>query len=76
MIHPREIFNEDIKVSASSIVLIHNHPSSSLLPSTEDIVMTNKIKQSGTMLGIPLLDHIITDGNDYYSFYEEEVKNR
>ena len=38
--------------------------------------MTNKIKQSGTMLGIPLLDHIITDGNDYYSFYEEEVKNR
>lgn len=76
MIHPREIFNEAIKVSASSIVLIHNHPSSSLLPSTEDIVMTNKIKQSGTMLGIPLLDHIITDGNDYYSFYEEEVKNR
>lgn len=71
IIHPREIFNEAIKVHASSVVLIHNHPSNEIIPSKEDIAITNKIKESGDLLGIPLIDHLITNGREYYSFYDK-----
>lgn len=74
IIHPREIFNEAIKLSASSIILIHNHPSDDIFPSNEDISITNKIKETGEIIGIPLLDHLITNGKEYYSFYDEYYK--
>lgn len=74
IVHPRDIFNEAIKVSASSLIIIHNHPSGDIKPSKEDIETTNKIMESGKMLGIPLLDHIITNGEEYYSFYDEYIK--
>lgn len=73
IVHPREIFNEAIKNSASAIILIHNHPSNDINPSKEDIEITKNIKTSGKMLGIPLLDHIITNGEEYYSFYEKSL---
>ena len=50
---------------------MHNHPSGNILPSEEDKITTQKLIQSGYMLGIPLLDHIITNGEGYYSFYDE-----
>lgn len=71
IIHPREIFNEAIKNHASSLILMHNHPSNELIPSKEDIAVTNKIKESGNLLGIPLIDHLITNGREYYSFYDK-----
>lgn len=71
IIHPREIFNEAIKYSASSIIVIHNHPSGSLIPSKEDIESTKKLIESGRVLGIPLIDSIITNGEEYYSFNDE-----
>lgn len=74
IIHPREIFNEAIKVSASSLILMHNHPSNEINPSKEDIITTNKIKECGDIIGIPLLDHLITNGKDYYSFYDKFYK--
>lgn len=74
IIHPREIFNEAIKVHASSIIIIHNHPSQDITPSHEDIEITEKIKECGSIIGIPLLDHLITNGKDYYSFYDEYLK--
>lgn len=74
IIHPREIFNEAIKVCASSIVLIHNHPSGNLSPSNEDLNVTDSIIKSGKMLGIPVLDHIITNGDEYISIYEKYIK--
>lgn len=74
IVHPRDIFNEAIKVSASSLIIIHNHPSGDIKPSKEDIETTNRIMESGKMLGIPLLDHIITNGEEYYSFYDEYIK--
>lgn len=70
IIHPREIFNEALKVHASSIVLMHNHPSNDISPSKEDIITTNKLKESGEIIGIPLIDHLITNGREYYSFYD------
>ncbi|MCX4248329.1 MAG: DNA repair protein RadC [Bacilli bacterium] len=71
IIHPREIFNEAIKEHASSLVIMHNHPSNDLSPSKEDIVVTNKIKECGDIIGIPLVDHLITNGREYYSFYDK-----
>ena len=69
--HPREVFMEAIKANASAVVVMHNHPSGNVLPSEEDKNITEKLVQSGHMLGIPLLDHIITNGEEYYSFYDE-----
>ena len=69
--HPREVFMEAIKANASAVVVMYNHPSGNVLPSEEDKNITEKLIQSGHMLGIPLLDHIITNGEEYYSFYDE-----
>ena len=69
--HPREVFMEAIKANASAVVVMHNHPSGNVLPSEEDKNITEKLVQSGHMLGITLLDHIITNGEEYYSFYDE-----
>ena len=74
LIHPREIFNEAIKTSASSIIIMHNHPSNDIEPSKEDIITTNKIKECGDIIGIPLIDHLITNGKEYYSFYDRFYK--
>ncbi len=75
IIHPREIFNEAIKEHASSLVIMHNHPSNDLSPSKEDIVVTNKIKECGDIIGIPLVDHLITNGREY-SYRNRYFKRR
>ena len=75
IVHPRDVFNEAVKVSASSIIVMHNHPSSDLLPSKEDIDITNKLMESGLIMNIPIIDHIITNGKDYYSFYDNHFTN-
>lgn len=65
-----EIFKEAIKESATSIVIMHNHPSGDTLPSNEDIELTKNIARLGQQLNIDLLDHIIISPNSYYSFFE------
>lgn len=75
IISPRDIYKEGIKTNASSIVLMHNHPSNDLTPSIEDIEMTKKIKECGNFLGISLVDHIITNGEEYISFYDKYNQN-
>lgn len=72
IVHPREVFKPAIKKSACSVILIHNHPSGEPEPSHEDIVLTNRLEESGKILGIKVLDHIII-GNTYYSFKEESL---
>lgn len=74
LVHPRDIFNEAIKNTASSIVVMHNHPSGILTPSNEDIELTDKLIECGKMMNIPVIDHIITNGKEYYSFYDEYFK--
>ena len=71
--HPREIFKEAYKVSAYSIICIHNHPSNNVYPSKEDIRFTNNLLKVSKIQGIPLLDHIIVGENTYYSFYENKM---
>ena len=71
-IHPREIFKEAYKVSAYSIVVLHNHPSGYTTPSKEDIILTEELIKIGKIQGIPVLDHIIVGDNNYFSFYENK----
>lgn len=68
--HPREVFKEAYKVSASSIICMHNHPSNDICPSKADINFTNTLIEIGKIQGIPLLDHIIVGDDSFYSFYE------
>lgn len=70
LVHPREVFKEAISVSASSIICIHNHPSGNVLPSRNDLEITNKLIEIGDMLGIRVIDHIIIGSDKYYSFLE------
>lgn len=70
LVHPREVFKEAYRVSASSIICIHNHPSGEVLPSKEDIVFTAQLVKVGKMLGIEVIDHIIVGNEKYYSFFE------
>lgn len=70
IVHPREIFSEAIKENAAAMIVCHNHPSGNCLPSDEDIHTTATLIEAADILGISLLDHIIFDKNNYYSFME------
>ena len=77
VVHPREVFNQAIKESASAIILIHNHPSGDPSPSREDLNLTQKLVNGGELLGIPILDHIIIGKGDYYSFADHrQISNK
>ncbi len=71
-VHPREVFADVITERASAIIIAHNHPVGELQPSKKDIEVTNRINEAGKILGINLLDHIIFNNKDYYSFAENE----
>ena len=68
--HPREVFKEAYKLSASTIICIHNHPSNDTTPSKADIEFTKNLVKIGRIQGIPVIDHIIIGNNNYYSFLE------
>ena len=71
LVHPREVFEPAIRHFASSVILAHNHPSKNMEVSDEDIKLTEKLIQSGTILDIEVLDHIIITDDGYISFKEE-----
>ena len=72
-VNPVTIFKRCLDYKASSFIIGHNHPSGCIQPSEADKKITKKIKDSGFMLDIPMLDHIIVGHNEYYSFKEEGV---
>lgn len=72
---PKEIYNYAIKERAAGVIIMHNHPSGILEPSPADRELTSKLILSGELLGIALLDHIITNGQTYYSFFNTMVKS-
>lgn len=57
--HPREVFRECVRVSASSVIVAHNHPTGDPTPSGEDISLTRQLIEAGRLLRIPVLDHIV-----------------
>jgi len=64
---PREVFKSAILANADSIVLCHNHPSGSLIPSDEDMKITETMIKSGELLGIKVIDHILISHEGYKS---------
>ena len=72
IVHPREVFKEAFLESASSIILMHNHPSGNVFPSKADDEITSTFAQIGELMGIKVLDHIIVSSNSYYSYIESE----
>lgn len=73
LVHPREVFIEAIKRSANNIILIHNHPSGSVEPSTEDKNITKRLIDCGKVIGIEVIDHIIIGDGVYFSFKENNL---
>ena len=70
VVHPREVFNSAIVNHAAAIIAAHNHPSGDPTPSKEDESLTKSLAESGKIIGIPVLDHIIVGHNSYFSFKE------
>lgn len=70
VIEAREIFKEPIKLSASKIILAHNHPSGNPYPSESDVNFTNRICEAGKIIGIDVIDHIII-GDGVFSSLKE-----
>jgi DNA repair protein RadC len=71
IVHPREVFKAAIKRSSASIICIHNHPSGDPTPSPEDIQITKRLSESGKIIGIELLDHIVIADHKFISLKEQ-----
>ena len=70
VVHPREVFREAAAVSASAIVLFHNHPSGDPTPSDDDLLLTGRMLRAGDIMGIDVIDHLILAEQRYYSLVE------
>lgn len=75
LISPREVFIHALQVQAAGVMLLHNHPGGNPVPSDNDLRVTERIRQVGTLTDIPLLDHIIIGDNKYFSFKESKLIN-
>jgi DNA repair protein RadC len=71
--HPREVFAAAIRDRASSILLVHNHPSGDPTPSPDDLAITKQLVGAGKLVGIPLLDHVIVAGDRYVSLRDDRL---
>lgn len=72
--HPRELIKAAVLSNASTMILLHSHPSGSLEPSTEDSILTDRMIKVCDLIGIPLVDHVIVAAgrDDYFSFKEKD----
>jgi DNA repair protein RadC len=70
LVHPREVFAEAITDRAAAIICVHNHPSGTLEPSSQDLAITRQLTDAGTLLGIRLLDHLIVSDTGWLSLKE------
>lgn len=73
LLSPREVFVRAFQCQASSIMLLHNHPSGDAAPSRQDLLVTGKIKEVGELVDIPLMDHIIIGDSCYSSLKEKNL---
>jgi DNA repair protein RadC len=72
VIHPREIFKTAIRVMASSLIFVHNHPTGDSKPSINDIKTTEHLIKASEIIGINLTDHIIIGKKEFYSIKESK----
>jgi len=69
---PRDVLVPALKVGCAAVVVAHNHPSGAVEPSRADRIVTIALREACTLIGIPLLDHIIVTGDGYWSFRDVE----
>jgi DNA repair protein RadC len=67
IVHPREVFSAVVRDSAAAVLFVHNHPSGDPTPSNEDIAITKRLNEAGSILGVRVLDHIIIGRDQYIS---------
>ncbi len=70
LVHPREVFESAILHTASSLIVAHNHPSGDLIPSANDLAVTERLVRAGHVLGIEVLDHVIVTADSFVSIKE------
>ena len=71
IVHPREVFKPAILLNSAAIICAHNHPSGHPEPSSEDRVLTARLRQAGDLIGITILDHLILGDERTYSFADQ-----
>ena len=71
IVHPRELFKEAIAASASSVIIAHNHPSGNPEASQDDIKLTRRLIEAGTIMGIEIVDHIVIGEGKFISMKRE-----
>jgi DNA repair protein radc len=71
LVHPREVFRPAIKRGSASIICLHNHPSGDPTPSPEDISLTRRLHEAGSLIGIDVLDHIVIGDGRFVSLKEQ-----
>ncbi len=67
IIHPREVFKPALEYSAAAVILVHNHPSGDVTPSSADLEITGQLVKAGKLLGIDLIDHVIVTKDSFMS---------
>jgi len=71
LVHPREVWRAAIFLDAAAVVFVHNHPSGDPAPSPEDIDITKRLKETGDLLGIRVLDHVVLGHERFFSFNDK-----
>ncbi|RJQ23239.1 MAG: JAB domain-containing protein [Nitrospiraceae bacterium] len=71
LVHPREVFRYAIKEAAASVLFVHNHPSGDPCPSRDDIDITKRLVETGNIIGIQVLDHVVVSDERYVSIMEK-----
>lgn len=71
IVHPREVFKHALLENASGVIVMHNHPSGNTRPSASDDETTRVLAETGNIMGIKLLDHLVVSKDGYYSYVEE-----
>jgi len=74
LVHPREVFRAALLDSASSIILVHNHPSGDTTPSKEDLMVTKRLEECGQTLGVDVLDHIVIGWDEAETFSATSIR--
>ncbi|NQT63555.1 MAG: DNA repair protein RadC [Candidatus Marinimicrobia bacterium] len=72
-IYPREVIHKVLSYDAASVILVHNHPSGSLTPSSSDRAVTKKLQVALASIDVEVLDHLIVGGNDFFSFADHRL---
>jgi len=67
------VFADPLSDRASAVILAHNHPVGALNPSEQDIETTQRLRQVGDIMGITVMDHIIFNSTEYFSFLENNI---